>query len=39
MNSSTRIGDIAVSSPEGDPVVLGDVIAIPTVVVLVRYFG
>lgn len=34
-----KIDDISVQIPEGDPVVLGDVITVPTVVVLVRYFG
>jgi hypothetical protein len=34
-----QIGDIAVEDPAGGPVVLGHVIAIPTIVVIARYFG
>jgi hypothetical protein len=34
-----RIGDVAVEDPEGEPVVLGDVITVPTIVVISRYFG
>jgi hypothetical protein len=33
------IGDISVQDPNGDTVVLGDVITVPTVVVIARYFG
>ncbi len=33
------IGDIAVEDPAGRSVVLGDVITVPTIVVLVRCFG
>jgi hypothetical protein len=34
-----RIGDIAVVRPGGDPVLLADVINVPTIVVITRYFG
>lgn len=34
-----HIGDITVFEPDGQPVLLGDVITVPTIVVLVRYFG
>ncbi len=34
-----RIDDIVVEDPAGNPVVLGDVIEVPTIVVLARYFG
>jgi len=34
-----QIGDIAVDDPAGRSVVLGDVVTVPTIVVLVRYFG
>jgi hypothetical protein len=34
-----RIDDISVQDPKGDAVVLGDVITVPTVVVIARYFG
>ncbi|MEE8485571.1 MAG: hypothetical protein V3S38_03330 [Acidimicrobiia bacterium] len=34
-----HIGDIVVSDAAGSRVALGDVIAGPTIVVLVRYFG
>ena len=34
-----QIGDIVVQDPGGDPIVLGDVISVPTVVVIARYFG
>jgi hypothetical protein len=34
-----QIRDIVVEDPAGKPVVLGDVIIVPTVVVISRYFG
>jgi hypothetical protein len=34
-----QISDIVVEDPAGNPVVLGDVISVPTVVVISRYFG
>jgi hypothetical protein len=34
-----QIGDVTVEEPAGRSVVLGDVISVPTIVVLVRYFG
>jgi hypothetical protein len=34
-----QIDDIAVKIPAGDQIVLGDVIGVPTIVVLSRYFG
>jgi hypothetical protein len=34
-----QIGDITVEDPTGRSVSLGDVITVPTIVVLVRYFG
>jgi hypothetical protein len=34
-----QIGDIVVEDPTGRPVVLGDVITVPTIVVIARYFG
>ena len=34
-----QIGDIVVVDPAGDPVVLKHVIAVPTVIVIARYFG
>jgi hypothetical protein len=34
-----QIGDIVVEDPSGNSVVLGDVISVPTVVVISRYFG
>jgi len=34
-----QIGDIAVDDSAGRSVVLGDVVTVPTIVVLVRYFG
>jgi hypothetical protein len=34
-----QISDIVVEDPVGNPVVLGDVIKVPTIVMLARYFG
>jgi hypothetical protein len=34
-----QISDIVVNDPTGTSVVLGDVIEVPTVVVIARYFG
>jgi hypothetical protein len=34
-----QIDDIVVEDPAGNPVVLGDVIEVPAIVVIVRYFG
>jgi hypothetical protein len=34
-----HISDITVEDPAGKSVILGDVITVPTIVVLVRYFG
>lgn len=34
-----HIDDIAIEEPAGGSVLLGDAITVPTIVVLVRYFG
>jgi hypothetical protein len=34
-----QIDDIVVEDSAGSPIVLGDVIEVPTIVILVRYFG
>jgi hypothetical protein len=34
-----RIDDIVVEDPGGDAIALGHVIAVPTIVVITRYFG
>lgn len=34
-----QIGDIVVGDPSGHPVVLEEVIEVPTVVAIARYFG
>ena len=34
-----QISDIVVEDPAGNSVVLGDVIEVPTIVVIARYFG
>lgn len=34
-----QIGDIVVEDPAGRPVVLGDALTVPTIVVIARYFG
>jgi hypothetical protein len=39
MGGRVNISDIVVEDPTGDPVVLGDVISVPTIVVIARYFG
>jgi len=38
-DGSVQVGDIVVSSPSGFCVALGDVITVPTIVVLARYYG
>ena len=34
-----HIGDVVVEDPGGDAIVLGNIIVVPTIVVIARYFG